>query len=411
MSDKGKTQWRECATCVTAKETPQGFVCTLDNPDSISAEERPQEAAKRGNCMTYQPNNPIAALNALPDEVKPMGEEAAPMVDPMEKPLWEIDSIFLNPFAELPEVETWTKMGERNAIDRQGIITFSAKPKQGKSLSIYALLLAIISGRRFDTLTPTAAPRLVVVFDTEMDAPTLQKRAKKMQAALGNNGKRFQIVSLLQIPKKNRRAVVDEVTAKYNPDIVVIDQVARMVEDFNAAAECVDFGEWLAQYAATRTTMVVIHQNKAADNKQMKGHLGSILEELAVENYGVEHSNGVFAVTPTNARNSCVEDAAKFTFALDTSGNIVDASAIVMQKQKEDWEKWHKDFEILFGNDEEVRSTELERRILKQLNIDEKQRSKATDKISNAVKAGAIRKQSADHRAPYILTSCFEPLQ
>lgn len=406
----GKT-WYECRKCNHAyKSSASGnLLCGLRDTagDGLTAVTRRQRAAEVGGCFHYEAKDPINDLNALPGNVPAMRAATEPAadikpldIDPMERPLYEIDEVFLNPFAELPPVLTWCKMGERPAIDRQGIITFSAKPKQGKSLSIYAILTAIVTGKQLDTITPTASPRLVVVFDTEMDTPTLQRRAAKMITALGEAAPRFQIVPLLAVPKSQRRRVIDEVTAKYNPDIVVIDQVARLVEDFNAAGENVEFGEWLAQYAATRTALVVIHQNKAADNKQMKGHLGSILEELAVENYSVTKENGVFKVEATNARNSCVDEAAPFTFALDESGNIISAAAIVEAKTAAERESWRKDFALIFGEDEELRRKDIIDRIISGQGVTP---DGAKKKVDKAAAIGAIVKAGEDRNAPYKL--------
>ena len=406
----GKT-WKGCRNCKHAYKN-QGvgnLLCGLRDGagDGFTAVTRRERAAEVGGCFHFEAKDPITDLNALPGNVPAMRAATEPAadiktldIDPMERPLYEIDEVFLNPFAELPLVLTWCKMGERPAIDRQGIITFSAKPKQGKSLSIYAILTAIITGKQLDTITPTASPRLVVVFDTEMDTPTLQRRAAKMITALGEAAPRFQIVPLLAVPKSRRRAVIAEVTSKYQPDIVVIDQVARLVEDFNAAGENVEFGEWLAQYAATRTALVVIHQNKAADNKQMKGHLGSILEELAVENYSVAKENGVFKVTATNARNSSVDEAAPFTFALDDDGNIISASDIVEAKTAQERARYVKDLALIFGDNDELRRKDIIDRIISEQRVTP---DGAKKKVDKAAAIGAIIKAGEGRNAPYKL--------
>lgn len=352
--------------------------------------------------MSDKDKNPIEELNALPGSLRPMGE--APDIDPMARPLWEIDSRFLNPFAPVPPVQTWATMGDRPALPCKGIITFSAKPKQGKSISTYALIAPILTGQEFDTLKPAECrPRLVIVFDTEMDTPTLSRRAATMQKALGDAAPRFQVVPLLEIPKSQRREIIEAMTAQYNPDIVVIDQIARMVVNFNDAAENVAFGEWLAQYAAARTVLTVIHQNKAADNTQMKGHLGSILEELAVENYSVSRKQGVFEVKPTNARQSCVDDdSAPVTFALNDAGEIVTATNVIEQNREKEADRWRNDLRLIFGEDEELKASEIVARIMHQQGLTERP---AKAKLANAKTAGAIEHADpTNNRSPYRLT-------
>ena len=345
--------------------------------------------------------NPIAALQALPGNIRQFGSE----VNPMERPLWEIDNRFLNPFAPVPEVQTWVCMGDRPALPCKGIITLSAKPKQGKSIATYALLTPILTRKPFDTLTPQEEnrARLAVVFDTEMDTPTLAERYKTMLQALNEAALRFQIVPLLEIPKSKRREYIEEITAKYNPDIVVIDQVARLVANFNDAAENVAFGEWLAQYAAKRSVIVVIHQNKAADNTQMKGHLGSLLEELAVENYTVKHENGIFYIIPTNARKSRVDETSTpVTFALNDSGAIITAAGMIESNKEKQAEQCRVELREIFGDDDTLRHSEIKSRIMEKQGLSQKG---AERKIRIAAECGAIKKiDPANIRSPYQLT-------
>lgn len=357
--------------------------------------------------MMQQKKNPIEELNALPGTLPMMG--AAPTattsdIDPMARPLWEIDEVFLNPFAPIDEVQTWATMGSRPAFPCQGIVTLSAKPKQGKSLSVYAAIIPMLTGEAFGSISPTERkPRLIVVFDTEMDKPTLSKRAARMHKRLGDAANRFMIVPLLHIPKSKRKEVITEVINKYAPDVIAFDQVARLVNDFNNSTECIDFGEWAAQIAESRTAFVVIHQNKASDNTQMKGHLGSIMEELAVENYGVSKKDGVYTLTPLNARSSNVDDAAPFNFALDADGDIITADGVIERNKETEADRWRNDLLQIFGEDEQLRHSEIKARIMESQGL---QKSAAENKINAAKAAGAIVKVNPmDNRSPYKLTS------
>lgn len=323
------------------------------------------------------------------------------MIDPMTTPLWEIDQRILNPFAELPPKRVWAKIGNRPTLVNPGFTTFSAKPKQGKSLGIYAMALALLTQRPMGALTPLEQPRLIIVFDTEMDKPTLMTRQRTMQKDLGDNGKRFVVAPLVEVEKSKRTEVIEELTAKFHPDIVVIDQVARLLNDFNDPKEAVAFGEWLNRYSQAQTTLVVIHQNKASDNTQMKGHLGSILNELAMENYSVRRDNGVFSVNIENSRFTNTDDAESFMFALNSDGAIIAPDDILTRRQEEEAVKWRDNFARIFGNDEELTRTELERRLTKQDNIEQRA---ASNKISLADKFGIFNKVKRGRNVHYSLT-------
>lgn len=408
----GKT-WKECRNCKNTYRSGSGnLLCGLRDTagDGLTAITRRERAAETDSCYHFEAKDPIADLNDLPGNVPAMRATTAPDIvpldiDPMKRPLWEIDPLFLDPYKELPPVLSWCKMGERPAIDRNGIITFSAKPKQGKSLAIYAILTAIISGKPLDTITPTASPRLAVVFDTEMNEPTLQGRAQKIITSLGEAAPRFLIVPLLKYRVKDRKGIIEDITAKYAPDIVVIDQIAKMVTNYNDPEESAATMEWLSQYAADRTVLVVIHQNKAADNKQMKGHLGSLLEQEAVENYTVDKSKGVFKVTATNARNSNVDEAAPFTFTLDDDGNIISAADITKANAAKEYAQMYDIFAVIFGNDDKLSHKEL----ITRLRANKVSETTAENQFTKARELGVIAKAGEKQRDPYILVKQYLP--
>lgn len=210
---------------------------------------------------------------------------------------------------------------------------------------------------------------------------------------------------MLKYRVKDRQGIIEDVTAKYAPDIVVIDQIAKMVTNYNDPEESAATMEWLSQYAADRTVLVVIHQNKAADNKQMKGHLGSLLEQEAVENYTVEKSKGVFKVTATNARNSNVDEAAPFTFALDDDGNIISAADITKANAAKEYAQMYDIFAVIFGNDDKLSHKEL----ITRLRANEVSETTAENQFTKARELGVIAKAGEKQRDPYILVKQYLP--
>lgn len=320
------------------------------------------------------------------------------MIAPNNSPIWERDTDFLNPYKELPPLQTWCKMGDRQALPKEGIITFSAKQKRGKSLSTYALAIPLLSGNIFDTLTPIDRPNLVMVFDMEMSETTLTNRVLRQIQTIGENGSRFIVCSL---KAKNIAERISTISAKvnlYRPDIVIIDQAAKLVQDINATTETNTITDFLDKLSIGRSVWVVMHENKSEEDTNMRGHLGSYLSFAAVEAYGVDRKDNVFTITPKEARDTDTEAAACVRFALDDNGSIIDASAIFREAQEREADGWRKNFRALFGEDTTLRSMELIERIKNREGLEERA---AKSKISKAKDLGVIRKTSADRQAPY----------
>lgn len=337
-------------------------------------------------------------VNDLPGTLQPMGA-----VDPMSRPLWEIDKDFLNPYQSLPEVLTWAKIGERPALPKTGIVTFSAKQKKGKSLSTYAFALPLLSGRKFDTVTPLETPNMIIVFDMEMSETTLTQRALSQVKAIGENGQRFLICPLKGLPFDKMADRIEEKINLYNPPIVVIDQAGKMILDTNDTKTSNALTNLLDNWSKDRAVWVVMHENKSEADTNMRGHFGSYLSFAAVEAYTVDKKNGVFTVTYKEGRDTEADGAAQVNFILHPETNaITDATAAMVQHKESEAEQWRNDFRLIFREDETLTHSELVTRIMEQQGLEQRA---ARNKIEAAKAAGAIEKTGSDRRAPYRLTS------
>lgn len=317
------------------------------------------------------------------------------------RPIWETDPDFLDPYKELPPLQTWCKIADRPALPKEGIITFSAKQKKGKSLSTYALALPLLSGNVFDTLTPSDRPNLVMVFDMEMSETTLTNRVLNQVRSIGEHGPRFVVCPLKAKSIHDRVKIISAKVEQYRPDIVVIDQAAKLVANGNDLAESNALTDWLDKMSIGRSVWVVMHENKSAEDSNLKGHLGSFLSYAAVEAYSVDHKDGVFTITYREGRDTDSDNAAPVRFAIGGDGKIIDAAAIFRAAKEREAEGWRNNFALLFGDDKTLRSMELIERINSKEGIEERA---AKTKIARAKELGVIRKTSNEPRAPYELT-------
>lgn len=318
-----------------------------------------------------------------------------------DRPIWETDPDFLDPYKELPPLQTWCKIADRPALPKEGIITFSAKQKKGKSLSTYALAIPLLSGNAFDTLTPSDRPNLVMVFDMEMSETTLTNRVLNQVRSIGEHGTRFVVCPLKAKSIHDRVKIISAKVEQYHPDIIVVDQAAKLVANGNDLAESNALTDWLDKMSIGRSVWVVMHENKGQDDNNLKGHLGSFLSYAAVEAYSVDHKDGVFTITYREGRDTDSDNAAPVRFAIGGDGKIIDAAAIFRAAQEREAEGWRNNFALLFGDDKTLRSVELIERINSKEGIEERA---AKTKIARAKELGVIRKTSNEPRAPYELT-------
>lgn len=316
--------------------------------------------------------------------------------------LYQIDNRFLNPEKELPPINTWGKIGDRPALTRTGIILINAKPKQGKSFSVYALLSVLICGVKFDSLQPLSVPSRCIVFDTEMAEIDLQTRIKPLYQMIGEeNRAKFQVCSLLSTQKSERLNVIMDIVGKYNPPIIAIDQVADLLNDFNNSVEAVDLFERLKVLMAERTVFLIIHQNKAKDDTNSKGHAGTLAEQNCSEYYTIKRQDGIFELTLKTARFASSDDATPFRFSLSDKGEIISCDDIAHENEKRRREGFCQNFKHLFGEDKELSYSNLVQRIIDVEGLLERA---AKTKIKTALDAGSLFNKRRGKNTFYRLT-------
>lgn len=317
-------------------------------------------------------------------------------------PLWEVDNLFINPNTPPIPKQCYCVMGERKAIPKEGVITFSAKQKQGKSLSTYALSIPLLTGETFDTITPTDKPNMIIAFDMEMGATTLHNRLQAQLKAIGSQEAPFYIVNLKPIPLPQRLKLIKATIDKYNPAIVIIDQAAKLIPNGNDLEESNKLVNTLDAWSTKRSIWVVMHENKGKEDENMKGHLGSFLAYAAVEAYAVSKKDGVFTITPREARETETDGAAAVRFTLNAESVIrgfgqMDAQEAEERRQRET-EKYRNMFAFVFECTDIMAYTELVETTKK---VHRLGTNAAKKDISKAIELGVIQKNEGTRLSPY----------
>ena len=110
----------------------------------------------------------------------------------------------------------------------------------------------------------------------------------------------------------------------YRPQVVVIDGIVEFVASFNDEAMAKQLiHELLCLSEDERLAMVcVLHTNKADDDHNMRGHLGTMLAQKAGTVLECKKMNGVITVACTDARHQEMPD---WSIMFTEDGRIVDA--------------------------------------------------------------------------------------
>jgi len=251
------------------------------------------------------------------------------------------------------------------------IAAIKGKAKQGKSAFSAILAASVLGCKDFGfSVNPTIKDPSVFYFDTEQSDENASSWAKNVYKLKGwlekdNENKdfmrdreNFQIYTLrgLVTPKEKFESISDTIE-KEKPTVAIIDGAVDLVTDFNNIAESSEVIGRLLRLASDNQCSIIccLHTNKGKEDSNMRGHLGSYLVQKATDVFEVKHEGRTFTAEQTECRNKPLSEKIPFIRDNENEGTLRPTEG----KTESDKKLLKK----LFGEDTELRSTDLVKRI------------------------------------------------
>ena len=210
-------------------------------------------------------------------------------------------------------------------IPQGELIGIKGRAKMGKSQFGYYLIAVMLSGVSRGNIRPLQGGYKVLLFDTEQSQVSLKKccqRALKSACLpIDRNDVRFMPFFMRPLTIETRRQVIEDSVKEEKPDIIFIDGVRDLLQDFNNLEQSNELIQWLLSLTSEYgcTIVSVLHQNKAKDDGNMRGHLGTELLNKLTDCFEVSKKDGKFTVSCTDSRNVPCSDLA---FSIDMDGSF-----------------------------------------------------------------------------------------
>ena len=223
---------------------------------------------------------------------------------------------------DYPEPQYLVKIRGIGTFPLGDIAACKAKSKNGKTIAV-SIIGASIHGSDVFGIESQARGSTVLYFDTEQNERNTARVLRRMNALCGYSSKvtkqEIRAFSIRRIDTELRWSYIVEQVNKRKPSAVIIDGIVDLVKDFNDPVESKEFVSKLLQFAAEQNILIicVLHTNKAKDDNNMRGHLGTILEQKAADIFEVVKNGHTFTVKQTESRNQPVDE---FSFVLDNDG-------------------------------------------------------------------------------------------
>lgn len=220
-------------------------------------------------------------------------------------------------------------------IPQGELIGIKGRAKMGKSQFEYFLIAVMLAGVSRGSVKPLQDRYKILLFDTEQSQASLKKCCQRALNFAGlpsdKNNECFLPFFMRPLSIEERRKVIADAVEAEKPDIVFIDGVRDLLQDFNSLEQSNDLIQWLLSLTAEHgcTIVSVLHQNKAKDDGNMRGHLGTELLNKLTDCFEVSKKDGKFLVTCTDSRNIPCGDLA---FSINGEGNFQAEEAIAEDK-------------------------------------------------------------------------------
>lgn len=288
--------------------------------------------------------------------------------------------------------------GGVGTMPKGDIVAVKAKSKNGKTFLCTIFAAAILGDRNFGFTGVNSGVCKVVYIDTEQNLQNTAALVKRIHSLLGwdiqRNNERLIAYNLRTMDIPKRYPFVAERTRYHHPTLTIIDGIADLISDFNDISQSSETINKLMQLSSDNNACVVcvLHTNKAANDNQMKGHLGTLLLQKAAEVWEVKKEGYTFNVSQTETRNQPADD---FSFQIDWHGIPYATASEKEVKERKKVDEAKALISQAFGDSTDLSYSELANRISKSANCSDRT---AQRKIKEAKEKGWLSDDGKNYK-------------
>jgi len=202
-----------------------------------------------------------------------------------------------------------------------------AKQKAGKTSALKVCVAALLGGSQFRVKAELEEPR-VLYLDTEQkqaDTKLIVTDVRRMtgmdDAAIDSR------LFVYGLRRRNFDQLLDDLRlliGECRPQVVIIDGIVEFIASFNDESQSKQLIHELLLTAENHHCAVVcvLHTNKADEDHNMRGHLGTMLAQKAGTVLECRKQGGVISVSCADARHA---EMPEWSIMFDDDGHIIDA--------------------------------------------------------------------------------------
>jgi len=284
---------------------------------------------------------------------------------------------------EYPDPEYLIEIGGVPTMPKGNLVALSAKWKNGKTFLCDVFSAIFLGSTAIGNCRSLKSTGKVLFYDTEQAQSDTARIKTTIRAMIPEDRYHDLNVYCLRSASIDSENVQEETISRldfikrsikrHRPDLAVVDGIADLIYNYNDVIESQSIVNELAAIANKYNCciIVVMHQNKGRMDKNMKGHLGTMLYQKCSDVFSVEKHGDIFIASHTVSRHRNCDD---FSFKLGLEGIPIDAEAdrqmqIKLQNESNKAKLRNKMAMCLEGFNEPLKKTQLVNLIQAKLGI------------------------------------------
>ncbi len=230
---------------------------------------------------------------------------------------------------EVPPDEYALQVDGKSIFALRDIHAIKAKQKAGKTTALKVFIAALLLGVMFRVKSLLAKPR-IVFFDTEQSRTDTKLILQDVAQMTGLPSEaidaQVSLHSLRRIDHDQLLPLLKVVLEDEKPQVVMLDGIVEFVASFNDETESKRLIKELLKLSDQHNCAIVsvLHTNKADEDHNMRGHLGTMLAQKSatVLECVKDRGSSIITVRCSEARH---EEMPEWSITFDQDGRIVDA--------------------------------------------------------------------------------------
>ena len=239
----------------------------------------------------------------------------------LEQMLARLEVHRITPEKELPQIEFLFRMFHKPCFPRGELVAISGKAKSGKTF-VSSILMALCFRSQVLSVDRIEQKQLHVLwYDTEQSEESTQDILRNRIIPMTGIAEEsfpmdmFDIFNVRAESYDQRLPMLEAAVRHYSPDLVVLDGARDLVADINDGVVAQNCIERLMRLASEKHCCIIciLHQNKSAEDKNLRGWIGTELKNKAFEVYECSKSSErIFMWGQTDTRKYDILDTLKF---------------------------------------------------------------------------------------------------